>query len=688
MLRKRFFHTPIFHMHSPNTEKKVTWLELFYDLVYVAAFIQLGDAFSKNISFQTFAQSAGVFVSMWITWTGFTYYANRYTVDDFLHRTLVFLQMFCVGAMAISLSSLFKGDHLYFGLSYAFSVFIIAILYIRAFIHQKLGRDYALYWGGTFFTIGFIWIVSLFFTHYYIGWILGCSVIFIAPLLTKARYMNELYPIDFEHLFERYGLLTIIVLGESFVKVLSHLSSVGGGAIEIFQASFALLLTCSIWWIYFDDIAHSHLKNTRNAMVTWLFMHVPLQFAIVLMGVGIKKVVSFPLDETIPFKYAILLGGAIGTMLVSAGIIDSVTARKNSELSDSTRIASRLIAGVLITVLALTAHTMSNAWFIGGCLFVCIFQVVFDIFFSPYDLDIHHNDTESSENFAKKLTTMPHDKVRNVMNLDVIRKGLPSNFRKDLYFYFVEATWAQLFIALFFVYILSNIFFAGLYLLTPESIANSTNTFADAFFFSIQTMSTIGYGTLSPTGFYSNLIVTIEAAFGLVGVAVITGLIFAKISRPNAKILFSQNMIYSKIDGKPSLSFRVSNARGNDIIEANMTLTALVDEVTTEGFHTRRIKGLKLVRKNTPFFRMSWSLTHVVDENSPLYGVDLDSGRVMMIVANFVGYDGTYSNTIYAQHNYHHSDIVKDKYFEDILHHLPDGRMLIDYEKFHRLRDR
>ncbi len=149
-MRKRFFHAPIFHIHSERKEKKVSWLELFYDLVYVAAFIQLGDAFSQKISIDYFLKSAGIFSAMGLSWTGFTFYANRFTVDDFMHRILVFFQMFCVGAMAISIPSLLSGKPTVFGLSYAFSLVTIAILHLRSGIQQKAGRDYSIYWGGVF----------------------------------------------------------------------------------------------------------------------------------------------------------------------------------------------------------------------------------------------------------------------------------------------------------------------------------------------------------------------------------------------------------------------------------------------------------------------------------------------------------------------------------------------------------
>ena len=477
-------------------------------------------------------------------------------------------------------------------------------------------------------------------------------------------------------------------MGESFVKVLTELSSSSAGLPEMMQASFALLLTCSIWWIYFDDVASAQLKKGTNSMVTWLFTHVPLQLSIILMGVGIKKVITMPFDEVLPLKYAYLLGGAIGVCLISAGIIDSVTFRKNSELNEGTRISVRLFSGILIIMLAIVSHSLDNIYFIAGCLFVCLFQIIFDIFFSPYDLDedeiaVPMNDFISN---LPKAKDGGDSKLKRSINLEPVRKGLPNSFKKDLYFYFVEASWLQLSIALFFIYILGNVFFAGLYLMSPDSITNSTNTFAESFFFSIQTMTTIGYGALSPEGMYSNLIVTVEAAFGLIGVALITGLAFAKISRPNAKILFSKIMIHTKINGKKSISFRISNTRGNDIVEATMTLSALVDEVTLEGENIRRVIDLNLVRSKTPFFKLTWLVTHVIDQESPLFGLNLEPGTVPIIIASFTGHDGTYSNTVYAQHNYYPEDIIEDRYFADIMHNLPDGRMLIDYDKFDSLK--
>lgn len=276
---------------------------------------------------------------------------------------------------------------------------------------------------------------------------------------------------------------------------------------------------------------------------------------------------------------------------------------------------------------------------------------------------------------------------KHYLNEEPIRKGVAHDYKKDLFYYFIKTTWPRLFIIIIGIYLVSNLLFAALYYFSPNSIANaSTNSFLDAFFFSVQTMATIGYGTLAPNNTYANIIVTLEAAFGIIGVAIVTGFIFAKISKPHAKILFSNNILQSKFDGEYCLCFRIGNARGNDIIEAKVSAMALINYETTEGQKIRKVVDLKLKRNQTPFFKLTWNVYHPLDQESPILIDGLLNPALIAIVVTVTGHDGTFSNTVYSRHNYLPQAILKDKYFMDIMHELESGQMLIDYVNFHSLK--
>ena len=274
-----------------------------------------------------------------------------------------------------------------------------------------------------------------------------------------------------------------------------------------------------------------------------------------------------------------------------------------------------------------------------------------------------------------------------------MRKGTPAELRRDLYFFFMEGGWSRLFGTLGFVYLISNVFFAALYMLEPGSIGgggeDASESFLTAFMFSVQTMSTIGYGVLHPTSNYGDLLVTIEAAFGIFGVAISTGLMFAKASRPKASVLFSENMILTTRHGRRTLMFRAGNARGNAVVDAQMTVSALMDEVSPEGHHMRRVHDLKLVRERSPIFSLSWTVMHEIDDDSPLTDIDWsDPGEhVLSIVCTLLGHDATYGQTTHARHLYMPEDIVPNARFVDVISELEDGRLMMDYTKFHDVID-
>lgn len=178
---------------------------------------------------------------------------------------------------------------------------------------------------------------------------------------------------------------------------------------------------------------------------------------------------------------------------------------------------------------------------------------------------------------------------------------------------------------------------------------------------------------------------TVEAAVGLLGVALATGVIFAKVARPTSGALYSAVMVLNTENGRPTLAFRVDNARGTEVVEATMSVSVLKDVITPEGHHLRRMLDLKLVRARSPIFALTWLVMHEIDAESPLASVDWSQPDrdIMSIVCTMTGLDGTYGQTVHARYIYSPEDIRVGARFVDVLSELEDGRLMIDYTRFH-----
>jgi inward rectifier potassium channel len=238
-------------------------------------------------------------------------------------------------------------------------------------------------------------------------------------------------------------------------------------------------------------------------------------------------------------------------------------------------------------------------------------------------------------------------------------------------------------------YLLLNTLFALAYLAGGDCLNGATpGSFSDAFFFSVQTLASIGYGAISPKTFYANAIVTIEAISSLLLIAVVTGLAFARFSRPIARVLFSQFIIIGTDNFQPTLMFRVANERHNFILEATAQAYLIWDEVTAEGAFIRRIHELKLLRHRTPSLILTWTIMHPIDTDSPLYGltaIDL-AERHANISVLITGVDETVAYTINARHSYAAEEILFDHRFEDIILRADNGDRYFDYSRFHHVQ--
>jgi inward rectifier potassium channel len=255
----------------------------------------------------------------------------------------------------------------------------------------------------------------------------------------------------------------------------------------------------------------------------------------------------------------------------------------------------------------------------------------------------------------------------------------------DLYHYLLTSPWSILFALILAIYLASNAVFATCYVVDGGIENARPGSFRDAYFFSVQTMATIGYGRMVPVSTFSNIVVTLEALYGLVTVALATGLMFAKFSRPRARVIFSRYAVIAMRDGVRSLMVRLANERATGLVEATLRLVVLRDETTLEGEPIRRFHTLHLTRGASAVFALSWTVVHPIDESSPLFGQTPESMKKcdLLLAAALVGIEEASAQTVHVRHAWTADDILFDHRFQDILRKTPEGGRALHYENFH-----
>jgi inward rectifier potassium channel len=251
-------------------------------------------------------------------------------------------------------------------------------------------------------------------------------------------------------------------------------------------------------------------------------------------------------------------------------------------------------------------------------------------------------------------------------------------------------SWTRFFLAIAGAYLATNLLFAWGYLLCgPHALHGATGSsfgqrFGEAFFFSVQTLATIGYGRVSPNGLEANILVTVEALFGLLAFALATGLLFSRLSRPVAHIVFSREAVMAPFRGVTALMFRIANERSNQLVEVTATVTLSWLE-TVDGTRARRFHELALERKRVVFFPLHWVVVHAIDASSPLHGVTNEQfdARETEIFVLLTAFDETFSQTVHARSSYRHHELAWGARFKDMFIDTGDGRAGIDLRRIH-----
>jgi inward rectifier potassium channel len=287
------------------------------------------------------------------------------------------------------------------------------------------------------------------------------------------------------------------------------------------------------------------------------------------------------------------------------------------------------------------------------------------------------------------IGSRPRSKTVKIGERSIVAKGLPHNYWTDLHHYAMTVSWPRFFAALGAAFCVVNVFFASLYALGAafgdNPIANARpGSLLDYFFFSVETLATVGYGDMHPKSIYGHVIATIATFAGVSSVAIVAGATFARFAQPRARLLFADNLVIGPHDGARMLMLRFANERLNAITEASAQLWFIREEPTAEGATFRKFHRLRLTRDENPMFAFTWTLMHPVDEASPLHGWtqdEFDASDATFVVI-FSGHDESSTQSVHGRRLYDARAVLVDRVYVDIVTNDGDGPVF-DYAKFH-----
>ncbi len=278
---------------------------------------------------------------------------------------------------------------------------------------------------------------------------------------------------------------------------------------------------------------------------------------------------------------------------------------------------------------------------------------------------------------------MAAKKKKSTLSDEVVVVGATPHPIRDLYHWLLKAGWVHVLGLITALFLGVNVLYA-LAFIVVGGIANSHGTFSDAFFFSVQTMGTIGYGAMYPQTMAANVLVTSEAVVGLLVTALSTGLVFQRFSQPRAYVVFSSRLAISVVDGVPTLMGRLGNDRNDAIVNAEIHLDIVRTVKTAEGTTLYRSTELKLVRHRATTLSRTWSVMHVITPDSPLFGMTPEQAIADELEASLsvFGVDEITHQTVHARERYQTHEILFGAKPVDLLTDLPGGKLQLDIRRF------
>ncbi len=350
------FHPPALRRNSGDNERRATWLELFYDLVFVIAVAQVSSRFDHDQTFRSMLHDIFIFLPVWWGWVGFVIYSNRFDTDDLTYRVLTLLQMFGALAMALTLHGALEGSAHAFALSYIFVRVILLISYARAWWYVPEARKVT-----SFYLLGFgtgvaLWIASEFLSapaEFWL-WFAGLGLDFVLPWIA-VRLLSKT-PIDSKHLPERFGLFTIILLGEQMLAIARSIVGEHWTEPIIVAGIAAFVIAACTWWIYFVYLEFWQQSLCMNGGQPFIYGHLPLAVGLLICSVAVEHAIPEAAEHLSSFTTYFMVGG-MALWLSAIALLDVTTTHsRQSNLFPW----PPLVAALLMIVLALVGHLTSS----------------------------------------------------------------------------------------------------------------------------------------------------------------------------------------------------------------------------------------------------------------------------------------------------------------------------------------
>lgn len=365
-----------------DDERHATWLELFFDLVFVAAIAELSHNLSEDVSLMGFLGFVALFIPVWWAWVGSTFYSTRFDCEcDLAHRLLTLLQIAFLTILAVNAHHGLRESSVGFALSYVAVRAVTIWEYIRAGYYIPVARPLTNRFALGFAIAAGIWLISAFVPTPWRFWLWAIAM--IVDLGTPSQVKGELltrFPPHTSHIPERIGLFTIIVLGESILAVVRGVAELQWGVMSALIAILGLSIAFSLWWIYFDSVDGSPLKSSRSSQVNlaliWLYAHLPLVIGLTAVGVGVEHVVTNERGVGLPTTERWLICGSIALCLVALAIIHLITCTLGTLRHRKVLALYRLAAAAFALVLAIAGDGLSSVVLVTLVAIACASQVV------------------------------------------------------------------------------------------------------------------------------------------------------------------------------------------------------------------------------------------------------------------------------------------------------------------------